>query len=290
MTKILRGKPVVEVIKSELLEKIINFKKKDIFPKLGIIRVGARPDDVYYESGIKKFCDFIELSYEIFEYHQDISEDILEKIIINLGNRKDINGILMFVPLPKHINEQKIRSLIPVTKDIDCMNVMSAGQVYADIQTAFPPCTPAACMELMRFYDISLQGKRCVIVGRSLVVGKPLAILLLREHATVTICHSKTINLVNLCKEADILIVAIGRAKMINAEFVRSGQIVLDVGINLDSENQGQYCGDVDFVSVEPIVASITPVPGGIGSITTAILCKHTVQACEMQFCHGAQM
>ena len=279
MAEILKGKPVVDAIKIELTEKIAQLKTQGITPKLGIIRVGARPDDLYYEGGAKKTCDAIGMSYEVFEYPENVEQSTFEQAVINVGNRQEISGILMFAPLPKHLNEKKVRALIPVAKDVDCMNLASAGQVYADELTAFPPCTPAACMELLRFYNIPVKGKRCVVLGRSLVVGKPMAMLLLREHGTVTICHSRTVDLPKICQTADILVAAIGRAKMVNADFVSKGQIVIDVGINADPDNPGKYCGDVDFVSVEPVVDKISPVPGGVGSITTIMLCKHTVLA-----------
>lgn len=250
---------------------------------MGIVRVGARPDDLFYEGGAKKTCDAVGMTYEVFEHPSDISQGDFEKALLDVGANKEINGILMFAPLPKHLDEKKIRSLIPVEKDVDCMSLGSAGKVFADEETGFPPCTPTACMDILKHYQIPLKGKKVVVVGRSLVVGKPVAMLLLREHATVTICHSRTENLPAVCAEADILVAAIGRAKMINSTFVKPGQIVIDVGINADPDNDGKYCGDVDFASVEPIVEKITPVPGGVGSVTTAVLCKHTIMACEMQ-------
>ena len=279
VAEILKGKPVADTIKAELTEKIAKLKEKNITPKLGIIRVGARPDDLYYEGGAKKACDSIGMNYEVFEYPENVAEGDFEQQVISIGNKKDINGILMFAPLPKNLDEKKIRSLIPVAKDVDCMNIASAGLVYADELTAFPPCTPAACMEMLHFYNIPIKGKRCIVLGRSLVVGKPTAMLLLREHGTVTMCHSRTVDLPKVCKEADILIAAIGRARMVNADYVEKGQIIIDVGINTDPDNPGKYCGDVDFDAVEQIVDKISPVPGGVGSITTAMLCKHTVMA-----------
>ncbi|MGI5875402.1 MAG: bifunctional 5,10-methylenetetrahydrofolate dehydrogenase/5,10-methenyltetrahydrofolate cyclohydrolase [Dethiobacteria bacterium] len=283
MDKRLRGKPVADAIKEDLIKKVEALKAKGITPKLGIIRVGARPDDLFYEGGIKKTGDSVGLAYEIFEYPEDVTQEAFEQAVKEIGANKDINGILMFAPLPKHLDEKKMRSLIPVEKDVDCLNVYSAGKVFADDLTGFPPCTPTACMDMLKFYDIPLKGKNVVVVGRSMVVGKPVAILLMREHATVTICHSRTENLPEVCAKADILVAAIGRAKMIDSSYVKPGQIIIDVGINPDPDNPGKYCGDVDFASVEPIVAKISPVPAGVGSITTIVLCKHTIMACEMQ-------
>ena len=283
MAERLAGKAVAVAMKEDLSKKVEELKAKGITAKLGIVRVGARPDDLYYEGGAKKTCDSIGMAYEVFESPADIDQEAFEKAITEVGANKDINGILMFAPLPKNLDERKIRSLIPVEKDVDSMTLGSAAKVFADDLTGFPPCTPAACMDILKYYDIPLKGKKAVVLGRSLVVGKPLAMLLLREHATVTICHSRTENLPAVCAEADVLIAAVGRAKMVKADFVKAGQVVIDVGINEDPDNPGKYCGDVDYAEVEPVVEKITPVPGGVGSVTTAVLCKHTLLACEMQ-------
>jgi len=279
----LRGKPVADAMKEDLLKRVEQLKAKGLTPKIGIIRVGANPDDLFYEGGIKKTSDGVGMAYEIFEHPEDIGQEELEKAVRAVGADSAIHGILMFAPLPKHLDEKKIRSLIPVEKDVDCMTLGSAGKVFADDVTGFPPCTPTACMEMLRFYDVPLKGKRVTVVGRSMVVGKPMAMLLLREHATVTICHSRTVDLAKVCAEADILVAAVGRPRMIGRDYVRAGQIVFDVGINADPDNPGKYCGDVDYDAVEPVVEKITPVPGGVGSVTTIMLCKHTVMACEMQ-------
>jgi methylenetetrahydrofolate dehydrogenase (NADP+) / methenyltetrahydrofolate cyclohydrolase len=283
MAELLKGKAVADAMKDELIKKVEELKAKGITPKLGIVRVGAKPDDLFYEGGAKKTCAGVGMDFEVFEYPQDIGQEDFEKAVVEVGKRKDINGILMFAPLPKSLDEKKIRSLIPVEKDVDCMTLGSAGKVFADDQTGFPPCTPTACMDILKFYNIPLKGKRVVVLGRSLVVGKPVAMLLLREHATVTICHSRTENLPAVCAEADVLVAAVGRPKMVKADFVKAGQVVIDVGINADPDRPGKYCGDVDLEVVEPIVEKITPVPGGVGSVTTAVLCKQTIMACELQ-------
>ena len=283
MAERLTGKPVADAMKEELTKKVEALKGRNIVPKLGIVRVGARPDDLFYEGGAKKTCSAVGMESEVFEYPEDIDQAAFEKAITEVGAKKDVNGILMFSPLPKHLDERKIRSLIPVEKDVDCLTLGGAAKVFTDDATGFPPCTPTACMDMIHHYDIPVKGKKCVVVGRSLVVGKPLAMLLLREHGTVTICHSRTENLPGVCQDADILIAAVGRAKMINADYVKAGQIVIDVGINADPDNPGKYCGDVDYAQVEPIVARISPVPAGVGSVTTSVLCKQTIMACEMQ-------
>ena len=283
MAEILKGKPVADAIKAELTQKVEALKGRNIVPKLGIVRVGARPDDLFYEGGAKKTCTAVGMESEVFEFPEDIDQAAFEKALTDIGAKKDVNGILMFSPLPKHLDERKIRTLIPVEKDVDCLSLGGAAKVFTDDPTGFPPCTPTACMDMIHHYDIPIKGKKCVVVGRSLVVGKPLAMLLLREHGTVTICHSRTENLPEVCQEAEILIAAVGRAKMINADYVKEGQIVIDVGINADPDNPGKYCGDVDYAAVEPIVARISPVPAGVGSVTTSVLCKQTIMACEMQ-------
>ncbi len=283
MAELLKGKVVADNMKEELVERIKSLNSKNINPKLGILRVGKRPDDLFYEGGIKKTGDAVGLEYEVFEYPEDVSQDVFEAAVEKVGSNKEINGILMFSPLPKHLDEKKIRSLIPVEKDVDCLTLGGAGKVFADDQTGFPPCTPTACMEILKYYDIPLKGKKVVVLGRSLVVGKPVAMLLLRQHATVTICHSRTENLQDVCKDAEILVAAVGVPKMVKANYVSPGQTVIDVGINEDPDNPGKFCGDVDLKEVEPVAGKITPVPGGVGSVTTTVLCKQTVMACEMQ-------
>ncbi len=283
MADVLKGKPVADAIKAELISRVEKLKTRGITPKLGIIRVGARPDDLFYEGGAKKTCQGVGMDSEVFEFPENIDQASFEKAVTEIGTKKDVNGILMFSPLPKTLDERKIRSLIPVEKDVDCLTIGGAAKVFTDDLTGFPPCTPTACMEMLHFYNIPIKGRKCVVLGRSLVVGKPMAMLLLREHGTVTICHSRTQNLPDVCKEAEILIAAVGKAKMVKADFVKPGQIVIDVGINSDPDNPGKYCGDVDFAQAEPIVEKISPVPAGVGSVTTSVLCKHTLLACEMQ-------
>jgi len=283
MAELLKGKPVADAMKDELIKKVEALKAKGISPKLGFIRVGNRPDDLFYEGGAKKTCAALGMDSLVFEYPENIEQADFEKAVIAVGQMKDVHGILMFSPLPKHLDEKKIRTLIPVEKDVDCLTVGGAAKVFTDDPTGFPPCTPAACMDMLHYFGIPIKGKKCVVVGRSLVVGKPLAMLLLREHGTVTICHSRTENLPEVCQSADLLVAAVGKAKMIKGNFVKPGQIVIDVGINPDPDNPGKYCGDVDFAEVEPVVQKISPVPAGVGSVTTVVLCKQTIMACEMQ-------
>ncbi len=283
MAEVLKAKPVADAMKADMIKRVEALKARGATPKLGIIRVGARPDDLFYEGGAKKTCAGVGMACEVFEFPEDIGQAAFEKAVSEISAKKDVNGILMFSPLPKHLDERKIRTLIPVEKDVDCLTTSGAAKVFTDDTTGFPPCTPSACMEMLKFYNIPIKGKKCVVVGRSLVVGKPLAMLLLREHGTVTICHSRTENLPGVCQDGEIVIAAVGKAKMLKGNFFKPGQTVIDVGINPDPDNPGKYCGDVDFAQAEPIVNKISPVPGGVGSITTSVLCKHTIMACEMQ-------
>jgi len=283
MAEKLKGKAVADAMKEELTKRVEALKAKGLTPKLGIVRAGGRPDDLYYEKGATKTLGAIGVEVEVFAYPEDVDQATFEKAMTDVANNKEINGILMFSPLPKQLDEPKIRALIPVEKDVDCMTQAGAGKVFSDDVSGFPPCTPTACMDLLKFYNIPLSGKKAVVLGRSMVVGKPVAMLLLRENATVTICHSRTDNLEAVCADADILIAAVGRARMVDEKYVKVGQIVVDVGINEDPDNPGKYCGDVNTAAVEGVVEQISPVPGGVGSVTTIVLCKHTIMGCEAQ-------
>lgn len=283
MAERLKGKAVADAMKEELTKRVEALKAKGLTPKLGIVRAGGRPDDLYYEKGATKTLGTIGVEVEVFAFPEDVDQATFEKGMTDVANNKEINGILMFSPLPKQLDEPKIRSLIPVEKDVDCMTQAGAGKVFSDDVSGFPPCTPTACMDLLKFYNVPLSGKKAVVLGRSMVVGKPVAMLLLRENATVTICHSRTDNLPAVCADADILIAAVGRAKMVDEKYVKAGQIVVDVGINEDPDNPGKYCGDVNTDAVDGIVEQISPVPGGVGSVTTIVLCKHTIMGCEAQ-------
>lgn len=283
MAELLKGKPVADAMKEDLVKRIEALKARGLTPKLGVVRVGGRPDDLYYEGGIKKAAGAIGIDFEVFASDESIDQAAYEKVVAEVAANKDIHAILMFSPLPKHLDEPKIRAMLPVEKDVDCMTQGGAGKVFSDDTTGFPPCTPTACMDILKFYDIPLEGKNAVVLGRSMVVGKPVAMLLLRENASVTICHSRTADLKQVCADADILVAAVGRAKMVDDSYVSAGQVVIDVGINEDPDRPGKYCGDVNTEAVQDKVGKISPVPGGVGSVTTMVLLKHTVMACEMQ-------
>jgi methylenetetrahydrofolate dehydrogenase (NADP+)/methenyltetrahydrofolate cyclohydrolase len=281
MSKVLSGKEVAQVVKERSYKIVQELQEKKITPCLGIIRVGERPDDLYYQSGLIKVCREVGLDFRIIALDQETNQQQLENAITSFCDNKSVHGILLFSPLPSHLDEAAARAKIVKEKDVDCLTLESAADVFTDAANSFAPCTAAAVLEILKHYHIPIQGKRAVIIGRSLIVGKPLAMLLLKENATVTICHSKTVDLPSICREADILIAAIGRAMMINEAYVRPGQIAIDVGINPHPQLPDKICGDFDYEAIENIVTAITPVPGGVGSITSAILIWQTVLACQ---------
>ena len=276
MVNLLQGKPVAGAILTELKSKIISSEQLNHIPKLAIIRVGENADDLYYEHSIQTTCQTIGMDCQVFEYKNNITQQALEHAVYTITNKSTIHGVLILVPLPLFFNSQRVRKLIPPSKDVDGLNPQTGGNFYMGDHKAFVPCTAQACLALLNFYNIELAGRHCVIINRSLTVGKPLSLLLLDKNATVTICHSKTRQLAQLCQRADILITATGQPKIITPEFTHRAQIILDIGINHDPASPGRYCGDVDFEKVAPLVKKITPVPGGIGAITTAVLCQHT--------------
>jgi methylenetetrahydrofolate dehydrogenase (NADP+)/methenyltetrahydrofolate cyclohydrolase len=277
MARLLLGKEVVAAMKERILQDVQQLNKKGIVPGLGIIRLGARPDDLAYERGAVKRCEGLGIKCTVFEYSEDLSQDKLINEIKKINDDMSIHGILIFRPLPKHIDEAVIKYVINADKDIDCLNPVNVAKVFEGDETGFAPCTPEAVIEMLDHYGIDVKGKKVTVIGRSLVVGKPLSMLLLKRHATITVCHTRTVNLPKICRNADILIAAAGKAKMVDDTFVSEDQIVIDVGINVD-EN-GNLCGDVDFEKVEKIVDSITPVPRGVGTVTSSVMAKHIVQA-----------
>lgn len=278
-SNLLKGKPVADQICKDIAKRVQVLNEKSVFPTLAIVRVGNKPDDIYYERSAIKRMDSVGIKVKNLVFDNDISQQELEKQIQDLNVDTSINGILILMPLPNHLYEKDIKACICPKKDIDGLTDKCMLGLYEGTNTGFEPCTPGAVMELLEYNNIDLCGKNIVILGRSLVVGKPLSMLMLNKNATVTICHSKTKNVKEICQQADILVAAIGKAKMITDEYIGKNTIVIDVGINQD-EN-GNICGDVDFESVNKKAASITPVPGGIGSITTAVLAKHVVISAE---------
>ena len=279
MNNVLKCKEVADRLNNEIKEKSTLLRAVGIIPTIAIVRVGERADDIFYEKSVINACIKTNIDIRTISLPSNVTMKELEKKIVETNNDDNIDGILIFRPLPEHIDEELVKNIISPAKDIDCMNPHNLSRIFEGVREGFAPCTPAAIIEILNHFKIDVQGKNVVVIGRSMVVGKPLAMLLLGKNATVTICHSKTENLSQISNKADIVIVAIGKAKAIKVDMIKPGAVVIDVGINAD-EN-GKMCGDVDFDSVSHIAERITPVPGGVGSVTTAVLLKQLVEAAK---------
>lgn len=279
MAKLLSGKDVVQTLNESLARQAADLRNRGITPCLAIVRVGERGDDIAYETGAEKRCEKVGVSVRKFWLPDTATQAELLCTIAEINRDDSIHGCLLFRPLPKRFDDGAVRNALLPEKDADGITNASLVGVYAGTKQGFPPCTPAACMEILDYYGIETTGKRVVVIGRSLVVGKPAAMMLLQRNATVTVCHTKTVDMPAICRQAEILIVAAGRAGMIGKEYFSAGQTVIDVGIHVD-ENE-RLCGDVSFAEAEPIVDAITPVPGGVGTVTTSVLVKHVVEAAE---------
>ena len=270
----LRGMPVVKQIAADAALQVEELKKKGIEPKLAVVRVGEREDDLSYERGLLKRFDAVGALVESVVFPVDVTQEELEAGIKRLNEDDKVHGILVFRPLPKHLDEEVIKEMVAPMKDVDCMGSANTAHVFAQDGKGHAPCTPQAVIEMLDFYGYDLTGKKAVVVGRSMVVGKPLAQMLLKKNATVTICHTKTADLRSEVKAADFVFACAGVAKMLDASYVSEGQVVIDVGINV---LDGKLCGDVDYESVSEIAAAATPVPGGVGTVTTSVLLKHVL-------------
>ena len=271
----LGGKEVADKIVEEIKVKVEELKGKGVSPKLAILRVGAREDDLAYERGVLKRFESAGVEVEVTAVDAGISQEELDKTFDGINNDPKVHGILVFRPLPKGLSDEHMRRTIDPGKDSDFMDIRNMENVLAGVPDSAAPCTAEAVMALIKHYQIETKGKKVTVVGRSLVIGKPAALLLTTANATVTVCHTKTVNIEEECRNADIIVACCGVAKMITEKFVKPGQIVIDVGMNVDEE--GKLCGDVDYEKVSEIADAVTPVPGGVGSITTAILLKHVV-------------
>ena len=263
-------------------EKCEALVKEGIQPKLAILRVGAKPNDLSYERGALKKCDTIGIVAEVTELSEDTTQEQYIEALEKLNKDSSVHGILTFRPLPKGIDEEVIKNVISPEKDVDCFSPMNTAKLMEGDKTGFPPCTPTAVVEILKHYNVPLKGANVVVLGRSMVVGKPVSMLLLGENATVTICHSKTQDLSKVCSQADVLVAGVGRARMVKADYVKEGAVVIDVGINAKPEGGG-ICGDVDTDDVVGKASMVTPVPAGVGSVTTSILAKHVIKACKQQ-------
>lgn len=287
MAAIIDGKAISLQIKDELKQKVSELREKGVQVTLAVIQVGADPASGVYVKNKKKGCEYIGIGSLSYELSEDTTQDELLLLIHELNERKDVNGILVQLPLPSHIDEDTVIRAIAPQKDVDGFHPQSVGALCIG-QPGFVSCTPAGIIQLLKRSGISIAGKECVVLGRSNIVGKPMALLLLREHGTVTIAHSRTKNLKEVTGRADILIVAVGKPRMITREYVKEGAVVIDVGINRDENNK--LCGDVDFEDVAPVCSAITPVPGGVGPMTIAMLLNNCLLSVQLPAQSNAEM
>lgn len=274
----LRGKKVSDGIKEYVSKEL---ETLSFVPKLAIVRVGENPDDMSYERGATKKLKSFGLDVASYVFPQDISDEAFKKAFKDINEDDEVTGILLLRPLPRSINEKDIENMIDPKKDLDGISPINIAKVFAGDTTGFSPCTAEAVIEVLKAYDIELTGKRVTVVGRSMVVGKPVSMLLLKENATVTMTHTRTVDLKKTCSDAEIVIAAAGCAKMLNSDYCGQDAVMIDVGINVD-EN-GKLCGDVDYATLDGKASAATPVPGGVGTVTTAVLAKHLIQAAKMR-------
>lgn len=274
----LRGKKVSDGIKEYVSKEL---EALSFVPKLAIVRVGENPDDMSYERGATKKLKSFGLDVASYVFPQDISDEAFKKAFRDINEDDEVTGILLLRPLPRTINEKNIENMIDPKKDLDGISPINIAKVFAGDTTGFSPCTAEAVIEVLKAYDIELTGKRVTVVGRSMVVGKPVSMLLLKENATVTMTHTRTVDLKKTCSDAEIVIAAAGRAKMLNSDYCGQNAVMIDVGINVDKN--GKLCGDVDYATLDGKASAATPVPGGVGTVTTAVLAKHLIQAAKMR-------
>lgn len=274
--EILKGLPVANAINEKLIEEVKTMEKK---PHLAIIRVGERPDDMSYERGATKKMDKVGFECTSYTFPADIDNDTFQKEFDKINEDDNIDGILLLRPLPKHLDEKAVENRIDPCKDLDGISPVNLAKVYAGDESGFAPCTAEAVIEMLDFAGINLTGKRVTVVGRSLVIGKPVAMMLMKKNATVTVCHTRTVDMAGTCRNAEIVVAAAGVAKMIDKNYINKDAVVIDVGINVDEE--GNLCGDVNFDEVSRLASVITPVPGGVGSVTTSVLAKHLMKAAK---------
>ena len=276
---IIKGAQVAEAVSAETLKRAEALRLKGIEPCLAVIRVGEDGSQLAYERGALKRMDKCGINCRVCAFDENISQEDFENEFKKINDDNSVRGILLLQPLPKTLSVEPIKDIINPLKDVDAVSPVNMYKILANDKTGYAPCTAEGVMEILDWMGTDLKGKKCKVIGRSMIVGKPLGLLLLARDATVTYCHSKTIELAKETKDADVLIAAAGSAKLVGADFVNENMTVIDVGVNVD-EN-GNMCGDVDFEAVEPIVANITPVPGGTGAVTTSVLAKHVVKAAE---------
>ncbi len=278
--KLLTGKEVAQKMDQDIQKEVQDLSARGINPVLRIMIVGEAADSVTYANSAKKMAEKNGIACEIEQLSGTTSHDEFLRILKDRNADKLIHGIIVMRPFPKQISEDVVKHILAPEKDVDCFNPVNAGKIMAGDMTGFPPATPQAVMEILRFYQIPMSGKEAVVIGRSMVVGKPMSMLLLGENATVTVCHSRTKDLPGVCRRADILVAAIGKARMITKDYIKNGATVMDVGINVE---EGKLYGDVDTEQAKEVSGAVTPVPGGVGTVTTRVLLKHVVKAAKLQ-------
>ena len=283
MTELLKGAPVAAAMKETMQKKAAELTALGHVPTLAIVRVGERPDDLSYERGAVKRCDSVGVKVRSVVFSQDVTADEFYTALDGLNADDSVDGILMLRPLPKELDNERARNAILPGKDVDGCTDGSLAGVFTGRTVGFAPCTAQAVMEILKYYNIDCTGKRATVIGRSLVVGRPLAMLLMHANATVTVCHTRTKDLEECARQSDLLVVCSGQMESVGPAYVREGQTVLDVGISWNEE-KGKLCGDVRFNEVCDIVDRITPVPGGVGSVTTSVLVSHVIEAAERKF------
>lgn len=278
MTLIMKGSEVSAGMKARILDEIHSL---NITPSLAVIRVGSRPDDLAYERGIIKRFDSLGINVKVHELDENISQNDFDSEFMNINNDPDTHGILLFRPLPNGLSDSFAVSHIDPMKDVDCMSDANIAGVFAGKRECFAPCTACAVMEMLSHYGINLQGMNVAVIGRSMVIGRPVAMMMMKQNATVTICHTKTKDIQDICRRSDVIIAAAGKALMLTRDYVNENSIIVDVGINVD--DNGKLCGDVDFQNVSPVVKAISPVPGGVGAVTTSVLAEHVIKAAKFK-------
>lgn len=281
MEQAMLGLDVANAMKETLISEVQELKRMGISPALTIIRVGAREEDLSYERGAKKRMEMLGIDCKVVALQESISQEELEKVFCAVNEDDTVHGILLFQPLPEHLDVEPLKRLIDPQKDVDGMSMINMAKIFAGEKDGFAPCTAEAVMEMLAHYKVELSGKRVVIAGRSLVVGRPLAMMMLQKNATVTVCHSRTKELDRTCQNAEVLVAAVGKARMLTEDMVGQDAVVVDVGINVDED--GVLCGDVDYEKVKERASLISPVPRGVGSVTTSVLAKHVILGAKYQ-------
>ena len=280
MSRILKGNEVAEALTNQMQMDVRRLAADGITPTLCIFRVGERPDDLAYERGVEKRAGLVGIRVQKVVLPADVTQEEFDKAFRGVNDDDSIHGILLFRPLPKQLDEEKARKMLRVSKDIDGCTDLSLAGVFTNTKTGFPPCTAQAVMEVLHHYEIPVSGKKAAVIGRSLVIGRPVAMMLMHENATVVNCHTRTVDVPQITSKADILIAAAGRLHSVTRDYTNPEQVVIDVGINWDEE-KGGISGDVAFDEVKDYVQAVTPVPGGVGGITTCVLIRHVIEAAE---------